>query len=305
MGVSATRAFPYSGRPTAVVLRRGDERFAVPTVAVPQLSVADLDPAANLDAVAERVAGLPDGVDVALFPEYALTGFVADERVREVALDRDGPELDRLRSVAAANDLAVVAGYVERDASDDRLYNALAYVAPNGDTTVYRKRHLWGSEADVVTAGDERVVVETPAGSTGLVTCYDLNFVGDSAAFAADRVDALFVAGAWPAAHSENWRLLLRARALDGVRWVVGAGRTGVRDVPDAPQTAYAGRSAVVRPDGAVAAALNRDERDLIADLDPEVIAEQREFIPVLDAAGNDDLHRQNPRSDSQNENGV
>ncbi|WP_348610349.1 carbon-nitrogen hydrolase family protein [Halobaculum rarum] len=253
------------------------------TVAVPQLSVSDLDVDANLDAVAARAAALPEHVDVALFPEYALTGFVADERIEAVALDRDGPELDRLRSVATDNDLAILVGYVERGVSDGRLYNALSYVSPDGDATVYRKRHLWANEADVLTSGGERVTVETPVGSTGLLTCYDLNFVADSAAFAVDRVDALFVAGAWPAAHSENWRLLLRARALDGVRWVVGAGRTGAREVSDAPSTEYAGRSAVVRPDGHVTAALNRDERDLIAELDPAVLADQREFIPVLE----------------------
>jgi predicted amidohydrolase len=66
------------------------------------------------------------------------------------------------------------------------------------------------------------------------------------------------------------------------VRWVVGCGRTGRRDIEDAPATEYAGRSAVVRPDGAVSHALNRDERTLVADLDPEILAEQREFIPVL-----------------------
>jgi len=260
----------------------------MPTIAVPQIAVAGLDPERNLATVADRLAGLPDGVEAALFPEYALTGFVPDERLREVALDRDGPELDRLRGLAATHDIALLAGYVERgegavDHDRPALYNALAYVTPSGETTVYRKRHLWASEGEWLSRGSERVVVETPAGPTGLVTCYDLNFVADSAAFAADRVDALFVAGAWPAAHSENWRLLLRARALDGVRWVVGAGRTGARDLPDAPATAYAGRSAVVRPDGHVAAALNRDERDLVADLDPDVLAQQREFIPVLD----------------------
>jgi len=263
-----------------------DDATIMATVAVPQLSVSDLDVEGNLDAIAARVAALPDGVDVAVFPEYALTGFVADERVEAVALDRDGPELDRVRAVADANDLAVLAGYVEHGASDGSLYNALAYVDPNGDTTVYRKRHLWGRESDLLTSGDERVTVETPAGSTGLLTCYDLNFVDESAALAAERVDALFVAGAWPAAHSENWRLLLRARALDGVRWVVGAGRTGARDLAEAPSTEYAGRSAIVRPDGHVTAALNRDERDLIAELDPAVLADQREFIPVLDDHG-------------------
>jgi predicted amidohydrolase len=269
----------------------------MPTVAVPQLAVADLDPETNLAEIAGRVAALPDRVEIACFPEYALTGFVADERVREVALSRGAPALDRLVDLAGTHDTAILAGYVERgdeqegaagqseSADDPALYNAAVYVRPSGERETYRKRHLWAGEQEVLTPGadEERLILDTPAGKTAILTCYDLNFVAESAALAEARVDCLLVPGAWPAAHSENWRLLLRARALDGVRWVVGAGRTGRKDVPDARPVEYAGRSAVVRPDGAVAAALNRDERDLIADLDPEVLAEQREFIPVLD----------------------
>jgi predicted amidohydrolase len=107
--------------------------------------------------------------------------------------------------------------------------------------------------------------------------------VSVSAAFAREGVDALFVVGAWPGAFSQNWDLLLRARALDGVRWVVGCGRTGRRELPDARVVEYGGRSTVVRPDGAVHARINREERTLVADLDPDVLAEQRAFIPVLD----------------------
>jgi predicted amidohydrolase len=251
-----------------------------PTVAACQTTVEGLEPSANLDVVAERLADLDDAVDVALFPEYALTGFVADDRVYEAALKRDGEELDRLESLAADHDVAVLAGFVEAGA--EAHYNTVAYVTPDGEPTFYRKRHLWANEQDVLESGEEAVVVDTPAGATGIVTCYDLNFVEVSAAFARERVDALFVVGAWPAPYSENWRLLLRARALDGVRWVVGCGRTGRRDVPNADVVDYAGRSAVVRPDGTVSAALDRDERTLVANLDQEILAEQREFIPVL-----------------------
>jgi predicted amidohydrolase len=250
------------------------------TVAACNLDVADLAVADNVAAVRRRVAGLDDDVDVALFPEYALTGFVADGRVEDAAVDRDGPPIDRLRETAAAHDTALLAGFVE--AAGD-LYNAAAYVRPAGDVTVYRKRHLWAGERDVLTPGTEAVVVDTPAGRTGLLTCYDLNFVAESAAMAEERVDALFVVGAWPAAHSENWRLLCRARALDGVRYLVAAGRTGQRDLPDAAPTGYAGRSLAVRPNGSVIAALDRSERDLVVDLDPAELAEKRSFIPVLD----------------------
>lgn len=260
------------------------------TVAVPQCAVDDLDVEANLTDLADRTARLDATVDVALFPEYGLTGFVADERVKSVALDRDGPELDRVRETAQRNDVALLVGFIEHD-RDDRdgggdegdYYNATAYIDPDGETTVYRKRHLWGGERDVLTPGNERVVVETPVGRTGILTCYDLNFVAESAAFTRERVDALFVTGAWPATHSENWRLLLRARALDGVRWVVGAGRTGARRVPGSAPLDYAGRSTVVRPDGTIAAAMNRDERTLVAELDPDILAEQRAFIPVYE----------------------
>jgi predicted amidohydrolase len=278
----------------------------MPTVAVPQMSVTDLDPAANLARVERRLADLPDRVAVACFPEYALTGFVADDRLRDAALTPDDPHLDRLADAAAAADTAVLAGYVERrpddghergggdggDGDDERgdgdrnratLHNAAVYVRPDGERVTYRKRHLWGGERDLLTPGTERCVFESPFGRTAVLTCYDLNFVAESAALTDERVDCLLVPGAWPAAHSENWRLLLRARALDGVRWVVGAGRTGRRDVPGTDPVEYAGRSAVVRPDGAVAAALNRDERDLLWDLDPDLLAEQRAFVPVLD----------------------
>ena len=259
-----------------------------PTVAACQLAVADLDPAANLAAVESRIHGLAESVDIAIFPEYALTGFVPDDRVADAALRADGDLIGRLRDLAAAREVALLVGFVERDG--DKLYNTTAYLAPDGSRTRYRKHHLWGREAEILTAGDELVTVETPAGTAGILTCYDLNFVADSAELVDRGVDALFVGGAWPAAYSENWRLLLRARALDGVRWVVGAGRTGRREVPDeagadsdadtaTDAVAYAGRSLVVRPDGGVHAALDRREGDLVADLDPDTLAAHRELI--------------------------
>jgi len=254
-----------------------------PTVAAVQMAIDDLAVERNVDRVRERVTDLPDRVDVAVCPEHALTGFLDDDRLGSVALSRPDA-LDRLVAIATEGNVAVVAGYIE-DGGDENLYNATAYVPSNADDpAVYRKRHLWGGERERLAPGDERVVVQTPAGATGLLTCYDLNFVAESAWFTERAVDALFVPGAWPAAHATNWRLLLRARALDGVRWVVGAGRTGrsgdgtERD-GDGGETDYAGTSLVARPDGRVAAALGHEERDLVATLDRSLLERQRELV--------------------------
>lgn len=253
-----------------------------PTVAACQMAVADLDVATNLEATLDRVAGLPARVDVACFPEVGLTGFVPDDRVADVALARDGDALDRLREAAAGTGTDLLVGFVEAGTDGDR-YNAAAYLRADGDETVYRKRHLWAGEAAVLRSGDALVTLETPLGKTGLLTCYDLNFVHDSAALTDARIDALLVVGAWPAAHGANWRLLLRARALDGVRWAVGCGRTGRREVPEARVAEYAGRSLVARPDGGIRASLDTAERDLVVDLDPEVLARQRELVGIFD----------------------
>lgn len=245
------------------------------------MEVHDLDQSANADTVLQQLEGLSAAVDIAVFPEYALTGFVADARVHASALGSTGPILDRIADAAEATRADVVVGFLEK--GDGDYYNALAYLSRNGQRTIYRKRHLWGDEAEFVTPGTERVVVDTPIGSVGLVTCYDLNFVAESAAFTNPPVDALLVAGAWPAAHAANWDLLLRARALDGVRWVVGAGRTGERTLPGAERASYAGRSAIIRPDGSIAGRLNRTPGPLVRTLDPSVQAEQRRFIGSVD----------------------
>jgi (R)-amidase len=259
-----------------------------PTVAVPQVPVDDLRVDANADRIRRRAAALPSEVDLAVFPEYALTGFAADERLREAALPRDAAR-ERLESVAEAANAAVVAGYAELDG--EAVYNATAYVPPPdgsegggpGGFSVYRKRHPWADEAEWVEPGGERVVVETPAGPTGLLTCYDLNFVAESAWLAERAVDALVVVGAWPADHVANWRLLCRARALDGVRWVVGAGRTGSSGGGRAADEAtYAGNSLVARPDGAVAAELDRPPATLTATLDRETLAAQRDLVGAV-----------------------
>lgn len=265
---------------------------ADPTVAVPQIPVDDLDVATNVDRVRRRTAALPDRVDVAVFPEYALTGFADDDRLGEVALARPDAT-ERLEAIAADTGVAVVAGYAER--GDDATYNAVAYVPspdgadgdarePTGEAVAYRKRHLWGDERGRIAPGHDRVVAETPVGTTGLMTCYDLNFVEESAWFAERAVDALFVPGAWPADHAANWRLLVRARALDGGRWVVAAGRTGTAGgARDPNEVRYAGRSLVARPDGAVAAELGRDPDTLVATLDRETLSAQRDLVGVIE----------------------
>jgi len=252
-----------------------------PTVAACQCVIDDLDVASNRDRVAGIVRDLPAAVDLAVFPEGTLTGFVPDERIHDAAVARDGAAVAAVHEAATAAGCAVVVGFVE--AAADGYYNAAAYLDPDGDATVYRKRHLWATERALLEPGAERVRIETPVGTAAILTCYDLNFVAESAATATEDLEVLLVPGAWPAASSENWRLLVRARALDGVRWAVAAGRTGRRTVDDAPAATYAGRSLVAFPNGAVKEALTRAPGRIVSELPPATLERARDRIGVFD----------------------
>ena len=89
-----------------------------PTVAACQIEVADLAPETNVATVVDRLAALDDRVDVAVFPEYALTGFVADDRIEATALALDGPVFDRLRAHAEPTDTPMLVGCAEQRGDD-------------------------------------------------------------------------------------------------------------------------------------------------------------------------------------------
>lgn len=251
-----------------------------PTAAVCQCAIEDLDVAANRTLITECVSDLDPTVDMAVFPEYTLTGFVADERLHEVALARDDSVIGELQSLAATAELALVFGFVEHPG--DEFYNATAYIDSAGDLTVYRKRHLWNQESELLAPGTERVTVETPIGTAGMLTCYDLNFVAESVTHARPGVTALLVAGAWPAAHVENWKLLTRARAVDGLRWVLAANRTGEQSHARAEATTFAGHSRIVEPRGTVQCEADGGETTLTATLDSGRLAAQREEVGIF-----------------------
>ncbi len=249
------------------------------TVAAWQLAIEDLQVERNCTTIERAVSQLSSEVDIVCFPELALTGFTPDQRITEVALSIDASPLDSLRALASTETIDVMVGFAEQ--AGNRTYNTTAYIHADGTLDRYRKRHLWGDEREVFTPGSTQQLVETPAGRTGILTCYDLNFVHESAALTEAQVDALLIAGAWPYRYRDNWRLLARARALDGVRWVVGAGRTGTRTIPGLPPMQYAGGSLVVRPNGEIVEELDTREGHILADLSEETLAGDRALIGI------------------------
>mgnify|MGYP006317151059 CR=1 FL=1 len=125
---------------------------------------------------------------------------------------------------------------------DEKFYNRLFWVWPNGSLKTYNKRHLFSlaGEEKVFTAGTERLLVEYNGWRIMPLVCYDLRFPVWSRNNLNYNV-LLYVAN-WPERRSYPWQQLLKARAIENQSYVVGLNRVGT----DGNGVFYSGDSAII-----------------------------------------------------------
>ncbi len=202
------------------------------------------DAQANRGMFAEKVASLKGATDLVLLPEMFTTGF--SMRSTELAEAMSGPTVHWMREQAEAIGAAVYGSTIITDGRDH--FNRGLFVKPDGDVTIYDKRHLFrfANETDHYSAGKERVVVEWKGWRILLQVCFDLRFP----VFARNRgdYDAILYLANWPEARRYPWSQLLIARAIENQVYVAGVNRVGM----DGKGIHYTGDSVVLDPRGMV-----------------------------------------------------
>jgi nitrilase len=134
-------------------------------------------------------------------------------------------------------------------------------------------------ESRAVRPGSDVVVASTPFGPLGLSICYDLRFpeLYRRLVHAGARVLAV------PSAFTErtgkaHWEVLLRARAIENLAYVVAPAQTG----PHNPRRTSHGHAMIVDPWGTVLAERGGGEGVVVADLDFERQDRLRRELPAL-----------------------
>jgi len=236
-------------------------------VAAVQMEVALADRQKNLERILEfarEAAG--EGARLVVFPECVLTGYVLESReeAMELAEGADGPTVKVMESLCCDLGIHVVYGYLERDV--DRVFNALAFVGPQGYVAGYRKIHLPHIGLDrFVDPGDRPFeVLDTDLGRLGLHICYDGAFPESCRVLALQGAELLLLPTNWPAGAEPFPLYCVNTRAWENTVNFLAADRVGVER-----EARFIGLSRIVDSQGkTLAEADGESETILIADLD-------------------------------------
>ena len=239
---------------------------------------------ANLAAIAARIeAARERGVALLALPEACLGGYLsALGRGRDGAfdeapdslppvMDADGPEIRRV--AAMAREMTVVVGFCEADGGE--RYNSAATVTGDGVLGVHRKIHQPLGENQYYKSGGELRALDTPAGRTGTLICYDKAFPEAARALALDGAEVITCVSAWPASRTatagdlaeDRWtrrfNIFDQARALENQVVWVSAHQTGTFG-----SLRFIGNAKVVGPGGDILDTTGTGDGMAVADID-------------------------------------
>lgn len=251
------------------------------------------DVGTNLAAARELLgAAAADGCGFAVLPEnFALMPRQARDKSAHAETPGDGPIQSFLADRAREYGMWIVGGSVPFAAHDgERVYGACPVFDADGTLRAcYRKIHLFDvrlpdsdevyRESASMAAGAEPAAVDTPIGRVGLTICYDLRFPELFRRLVDDGATVFTVPAAFTSTTGQaHWHILLRARAVENLAYVIAPGQTGGH--PGGRET-Y-GHSLIVDPWGRVLAEAQAGEGCVAAEIDPGLPARMRNEFPAL-----------------------
>ncbi len=254
------------------------------------VSSTDLDHnLARADALLDEAARR--GAALAVLPEYfCIMEQVGASKTRFAEAPGSGPVQQMLAAAAARHRMWVVGGSLPLQCPEpDRVYNSTMAFGPDGKLIVrYDKMHLFAfergaeryAEADTIAPGSQPAAFEAQGLRIGLSICYDLRFPELYRALSAPApCDAFLVPAAFTYTTGEkHWEVLLRARAIENLAYVVASAQGGRH----ANGRRTWGHSMIVDPWGEVLAMQAEGEGVITADIERERIASWRASLPAL-----------------------
>lgn len=244
-------------------------------VALIQTDIIWENPSENRKNLEEKIKALNESIDLIVFPEMFTSGFTMHPNL--VAETMNGVTVLWLKNIAKTKNCAITGSLVIVE--NGNLYNRMVFVFPNGEIQHYDKKHLFtlAGEDKIYTSGKEKVIVNYKDFKICLQVCYDLRFPVFSRN--TENYDLLIYVASWPKVRTNAWDILLKARAVENVSYVIGVNRIGT----DNNNFEYIGHSQIIDELGNFILKPTEDEGVFIADFDKNKMLETRNKLNFLD----------------------
>jgi predicted amidohydrolase len=260
---------------------------AVQMASGPNVS-ANLMEAGRLIALAAR----DHGAKLVVLPEnFALVGLSEKDKVKIRETEGSGPIQDFLANQAAKHGVWLVGGTIPLEAQDPNKVRAgcLLFDTRGRRMARYDKIHLFDvhitetgenyAESQTIEHGTRAVVADTPFGKLGLAVCYDLRFPELFRVMLEQGMEILAVPAAFTAVTGmAHWELLVRARAVENLCYVIAAAQGGYH----ASGRETHGDSMIVDPWGMVLDRLTRGSGVVSADIEKARLKSIRRNFPAI-----------------------
>lgn len=181
------------------------------------------NPTDNRTNFEQKINAITEEIDLIVLPEMFTSGFTMNPK--KVAETMQGETISWLIKLAKAKNCAITGSLVISE--NENYYNRLLFVFPDGKIEFYDKRHLFtlAGEDKVYTSGKEKLIVTYKGFKICPLICYDLRFP----VFArnVENYDLLLYVANWPKPRVNAWDILLKARAVENMSYVIGVNRIG------------------------------------------------------------------------------
>jgi len=223
------------------------------------------------------------GVDLAIFPELSLTGYVGRDQFYELAEAIPGPTVKKVEALAKKTGMHVIFGMPElSEKTQATIFNTAIFVGPKGLIGKYRKMYLPThsvfEEKRYFRPGYQTAAFQTDLGNIGLCICYDLFFPEVLRLIRLKGAQLIVCISASPAVRRGYFEILTCARALENTAYLAYVNLAGVED-----GLQFWGGSRLVSPAGDVLARAKYDEEDFVTcEVDYSDLRTAETFIPTL-----------------------
>lgn len=180
------------------------------------------DPFRNRSSIEKHLQNIKEA-DIVLLPEMFTTAFTMN--ATSVAESMEGTSVRWMQQWAKQLQCILGGSLVIKEGKN--VYNRFVMVNATGVLAYYDKRHTFtlAGEDKAYTSGTNSGIFEFKGWKICLRICYDLRFPVWSRN--TENYDLLLYVANWPAPRINAWDILLQARAIENMSYVVGVNRIG------------------------------------------------------------------------------